>query len=54
MGCVPGKEPLCEKNFEFISQNTDISREDVEEQYTNLSEWTNYPEFFQVSKVFVI
>ena len=54
MGCVPGKEPLCEKHFEFISQNTDISREDVEEQYTNLSEWTNYPEFFQVSKVFVI
>ena len=35
MGCVPGKEPLCEKNFEFISQNTDISREEVEEQYTN-------------------
>ena len=35
MGCVPGKEPLSEKDLEFISQNTDISREDVEEQYTN-------------------
>ena len=54
MGCVPGKEPLSEKDLEFISQNTVISREYVEEQYTILSEWKNYPEFFQVSKVFVI
>ena len=35
MGCVNGKEILSEKDLEFISQNTDISREDVEEQYKN-------------------
>ena len=35
MGCVPGKEPLSDKDLEFISQNTDISREEVEEQYKN-------------------
>jgi len=35
MGCVPGKEPLSEKDLEFISQHTDISREEVEQQYKN-------------------
>jgi len=35
MGCVNGKEALSEKDLEFISQNTDISREEVEEQYNN-------------------
>ena len=35
MGCVNGKEPLSEQDLEFISQHTDISREEVEEQYNN-------------------
>jgi Ca2+-binding EF-hand superfamily protein len=42
MGCVNGKEPLSEKDLEFIATHTEISREEVEEQYNNFL--STYPD----------